>query len=510
MHITRYGRSIRKAIIIMTTLTGFIIAFAIPFYTKSMFNTEVGFYTISINGVLVGAGNSENDVYEALASARKRLSAQYSEEVYMSPDIEVTKENKGIAERSSVDELSNEIYSYLFDDVLEVERDFAYTLRIDDYTVTLSSLDEIEELLNKIISQYDSLQQYTVSISSSEQIDSGYEVNLIKVTTSTSSDIVAAAIGGDGTTVAEASDVTNEGITSIEFAEDVSIVAIPSPKATTVSVDEAYADLTKTTTVDENYVVSEGEDLEFIATKYNTTVSNIVSLNPNINEDTVLVAGDIITVPRADTILTVVTTKRVSFQESYDEAYNYTEDDTRDKYDNEITKAATSGIRYTEADIVYYNDTEMSRNYLLSGTYVIDQAEAGDITVGTKSSSKYSRPLADSVGTYKSGYLEEGSLDGVIWTVDSGTKVLAAADGTVTKAGWYSEYGYMVEITHSDGSITRYGYLSEIDVSIGDTVTAGKIIGKSGSSGAADEDELLFEIWINGSSVNPLDYVNKN
>lgn len=511
MHITRYGRGIKKAAIIITALTGFIVAFTIPFYTKSMLDTKVGYYSISINGVTVGAANSINDVNTALANARKKLSSQYSTDVYMNPDIEIVEETRAIAKRSSIDELSDDIYSYLFDNVLEVERNFDYTLRVDDYTVTLSSLEEIEELLNQIISEYDTLSQYKVSIASSESIDSGYVVNLVKKSESSqSSDIVAAAIGGDGTTVNEATDVTNEGITAIEFKESVSIIAVPEGIEATASVEDAYSALTTENVVNESYTVAEDEDLEFIASKYDVSVDELLKLNPLLKSDTILIEGDIITVPTKETVLTVVTTKQLSFQQAYDVSPEYTDDDSLAKYNNVVTSEGTTGQRYTEANIVYYNNTEMSRTYISVGMYVTTEATPASISVGTLSSSAFTRPIASSVGTYKSGLYEEGSLNGVVWTTPEDTEVCAAADGTVTKARWYSDYGYMVEIKHNDGTITRYGYLSEINVSEGDTVTKGSVIAKTGSTGAASENELLFEIWKSGVALNPLDYVNKN
>jgi len=511
MHITRYGRSLKKAIVLITALTGFLVAFLIPFYTKSMLDAKVGYYTISINGVTVGAANSKNDVEEAFALARKKLSSQYSGDVYMNPEIVIQKEDRKIADRSTVNELSDEIYSYLFDNVLEVERNFNYVLKVADTTITMASLDDINTVLEKVMDSYDTLSQYNVEIASSEEVNGGYVVNLVKSSsTNAASDIVAAAVGGDGATVVDATDITNEGVTSIRFVENITIYAVPEGKNDVVSVDDAYQTLTKATTVNQSYIVTANDTLQFIADKYGVTVDKIVSLNPKIKNGTILVEGDIITVPYNKTLLTVETTRRMSFQEDYNETPNYSEDNTRNKYDNAVTTSGTTGQRYIEAEIVYNNDTELQRKYISLGSYVLSQAEPSSISVGTLSSSNYARPLKSEQGTLKSGFLD-GDLDnGVEWSVDVGTDVLASADGKVTKAGWYSNYGYMVEITHSDGSITRYGHLSEIKVSVGDSVTKGNVIALTGNTGVATDNELLFEIIINGSYVNPLDYVNQN
>lgn len=58
--------------------------------------------------------------------------------------------------------------------------------------------------------------------------------------------------------------------------------------------------------------------------------------------------------------------------------------------------------------------------------------------------------------------------------------------------------------------MTRYGHLSSISVSNGQSVSQGQVIAKSGNTGQSSGPHLHFEIWINGSTVNPLNYVNKN
>jgi murein DD-endopeptidase MepM/ murein hydrolase activator NlpD len=72
---------------------------------------------------------------------------------------------------------------------------------------------------------------------------------------------------------------------------------------------------------------------------------------------------------------------------------------------------------------------------------------------------------------------------GIDFRGDTGDPIRATAAGTVTIAGPSGGYGKMVEIDHGHGLATRYGHLSEIDVMVGDTVRAGAIVGKLGSTG---------------------------
>ncbi|MDG4881260.1 M23 family metallopeptidase [Mesorhizobium sp. WSM4884] len=84
-------------------------------------------------------------------------------------------------------------------------------------------------------------------------------------------------------------------------------------------------------------------------------------------------------------------------------------------------------------------------------------------------------------------------------------KVTAA--GVVTKAGWNGGYGRMVEVDHGNGFSTRYGHLSEIDVTVGQKLAAGDVIGKTGSSGRSTGPHLHYEVRHNGEAVDPLRFL---
>jgi murein DD-endopeptidase MepM/ murein hydrolase activator NlpD len=88
-----------------------------------------------------------------------------------------------------------------------------------------------------------------------------------------------------------------------------------------------------------------------------------------------------------------------------------------------------------------------------------------------------------------------------------GSAVPATAAGVVTRAGRAGGYGNMVEIDHGGGYSTRYGHLSEIDVQVGDKVTLGEIIGKSGSTGRSTGPHLHYEVRYNGKAVNPVAFL---
>ena len=83
------------------------------------------------------------------------------------------------------------------------------------------------------------------------------------------------------------------------------------------------------------------------------------------------------------------------------------------------------------------------------------------------------------------------------------TPILAAADGTVARAGTDEFLGNFVEIQHGLGYLTVYGHCSRIAVNKGDRVGGGQVIGYMGKSGQASATHLHFEIWKQGEAVDP-------
>ena len=84
-----------------------------------------------------------------------------------------------------------------------------------------------------------------------------------------------------------------------------------------------------------------------------------------------------------------------------------------------------------------------------------------------------------------------------------GAPIYAAAKGRVSFVGWKGGYGKTVEITHGNGLMTRYAHLSRYDAKVGDSVGAGDVIAKMGSTGRSTGPHLHFEVRINGRAVNP-------
>jgi murein DD-endopeptidase MepM/ murein hydrolase activator NlpD len=86
---------------------------------------------------------------------------------------------------------------------------------------------------------------------------------------------------------------------------------------------------------------------------------------------------------------------------------------------------------------------------------------------------------------------------------ERGDSVIAAANGTIIKAEWQGGYGNMIEIDHGNGLITRYGHLSKIEITVGDVVQRGQLIGLVGSTGRSTGPHLHYELRLNDKAINP-------
>ena len=88
-----------------------------------------------------------------------------------------------------------------------------------------------------------------------------------------------------------------------------------------------------------------------------------------------------------------------------------------------------------------------------------------------------------------------------------GRPVVATADGLVTDASYAGGLGKCVSIFHGLGISTRYGHMSKILVKSGDKVKRGTIIGYSGSTGRSTGPHVHYEVLLNGTPVNPIQYI---
>ena len=127
-------------------------------------------------------------------------------------------------------------------------------------------------------------------------------------------------------------------------------------------------------------------------------------------------------------------------------------------------------------------------------------------------------PLAGSINTVNSlfGSREDpithkpGNHSGIDIPAAKNTPIYASKSGVVVTSilgsGGYWSYGNYVLISHSDGTSTLYAHMEKRNVSKGQVVKQGDVIGYVGTTGRSTGNHLHFEVRVNGSRVDPLNY----
>lgn len=94
---------------------------------------------------------------------------------------------------------------------------------------------------------------------------------------------------------------------------------------------------------------------------------------------------------------------------------------------------------------------------------------------------------------------------GTDYSAAPGTPVMAAGNGTVTRAGWWGGYGIAVEIRHQNGIVTRYAHLRGVarGIRAGRRVSQSDVIGYVGSTGLSTGPHLHYEFLVQGRPQDP-------
>jgi len=99
--------------------------------------------------------------------------------------------------------------------------------------------------------------------------------------------------------------------------------------------------------------------------------------------------------------------------------------------------------------------------------------------------------------------------EGLDFTAEPGTPVVAAADGVILSAGFHPDFGNVIDIDHGDGLSSRYAHLSHIDARPGSLVKRGELIGAVGTTGRSTGPHLHFEVRMLGVAQDPALFLKK-
>ncbi len=483
-------------------------------------------YEVYVNEQLVGKVYTEQEGREVYQEVRREIVSASDEMVLMSADCDIRKVESLIKQPTDAEELRTNMTEALQSNIMGTLNK-AYTVKIGDYIVNMGSKEDVVELLNRVKQPYDVNGEYTVQlVADTSQELTGITTKIVK--TEESQDIegiiteidqqeldreaVAAAAGVASETEEAGADEPlpestgeTDGLKDVSFVEEIEVAETYVSKDSVVSLEEAIAEVTKEKEENKVYEVVDGDCLSIVADKNGMTVARLLELNEGMSEDTVIQVGDELVVTQPEPELSVITKQEETYEENYEEPVQYVDNDSWYTTKEVVTQEAVTGQRKVTALVTYQNGKETGREIIAET--VISPAVPKIIERGTQTPPTYIKPISG--GTFTSGFKQRwGRMHkGVDWACPVGTAVKASSGGTVVGAGWVNGYGYCVTLRHPDGKQTRYAHLSKILVKYGQSVEQGEKIALSGNTGRSTGPHVHFEIIVNGSQVNPLNYL---
>lgn len=526
--ISRYHKRIRFTRWKSHVLAVFFMILFFPTFTR-LEKDEITLYDVYVNDTLVGSVGDETAGEKYFIEARRELAK--AQDGLVLADLEYRQEGKSIL----VQELTPEadIVQAMEKAMVSSEKETmnkAYTVKINQYIVNLSSMDEVYKLLEASLNKFDEKKLYKPSLffdntremavltAAAVPVD---EKNPEEQTIDVNEYFEGVGIQGALYHAYETAEPVGEkdfsdydlGLISMQFADTIEVVESYLKEKELTTLEDAISQVTKDQEKEEVYVVQSGDTLSQIAEKCNLPMENLIAINPSLTDENSIIRVEdelIITVPRPE--LSIDRQEQNYIEEDYEAEIIYIDNDEWYTTQTKTLQEPSAGHRKVIAIVNYHNDEVVSVD--IQKEEVTYEAVPKIVERGTKIPPTYIKPLSGGRLTSKFGRRNRPTKGastyhkGVDWATPTGTSIYASSAGTVTKAGWGRGYGYVIYIRHADGRETRYGHLSKVLVSAGQTVKQGQKIALSGNTGVSTGPHLHFEILINGSQVDPFKYLN--
>ncbi len=353
------------------------------------------------------------------------------------------------------------------------------------------------------------------------------ELTVAALLSSVNIEVNAAVISIDGQEVAvlaneheanEILDIIVKGFTTerggseildYNIKEDVKIELKPVVASSVISRNDALNLISTGYTQRKVHVVQRGDSLWSIGNENGMTVKEVRECNPDLKSG-ILMLGQKIAVEPIVPYVNIETSERLTTYEYVNFKTVYQEDSYMYTWQSKTLKSGVKGKNEVVYDIVKLNGREVSREKISST--VLSDPVTRIVAKGTKipeatGTGSFIWPV-DGGGTIycKFGWTGRRYHYGLDIATPTGTNIFAADDGVVTTSSYGALYGYYIIIDHGNGYSTVYAHNSRLIAKVGQKVTKGTVISKSGSTGNSTGPHLHFEIRKDGKRYNPLNY----
>ena len=299
-----------------------------------------------------------------------------------------------------------------------------------------------------------------------------------------------------------------------EFMEDVQVYPVELPSNTKFDDLEPIREELSALQVEEAvYVVKKGDTFNAIAYSLGMWPNDLAALNPDVIVNKLWVDQELV-IQKAVPRLSVIAITDETYEDVIPSPVEYIETASLYVGNTQVKEQGEDGLALVNAHVTYLNGEEQEREILQSTT--LKEPTTTYTYTGTTprpataSNGYFIWPVRGTITSnfgYRYIFGSTSYHSGIDIGVPYGTSVKAADGGTVIKAGWEGSYGILVAIRHDNGIITYYGHNSSVLVSVGQKVYQGQVIAKAGSTGNSTGPHCHFEVRVNGTSVNPRNYL---
>lgn len=479
------------------------------------------FERVFFNGTEIGCVNTGTDIQQLLLETRRELALEHEQQLCMDYEFSTESAKQWFTKLITAKELKGVLKEQLLASVID-KQVRSYTVAIEGYRGNFDGLDEAVAFLDAVKNPADPDRLYYTEVTRAEGHIAGIltaelaETNPEEIVEVIPEEGVAGEVAAGVTDsamyalqYAMANPVDNSyevGILEMEFIEDVKLVENYVERDELSDIAAEVSEVTKEKETNKIYVVESGDCLSIIANDHDMKVAELLALNGLESDNGFINPGDelIVAVPKPDLGL------RIKMGEVYEEDYEaepiIIENDSWYTTEQVVIEEGTVGHRERNDAVIYENGMEESRE-MIHETIMVESKPAV-IEQGTITPPTYIKPLAG--GRFTSGFGRRWGRQhkGVDWACPVGTTIYASCGGVVLSAGYSKGFGYNVLLSHPDGRMTRYAHCSKLLVSAGQSVEQGETLAKSGNTGNSTGPHLHFELFINGSQVNPLKYIS--
>lgn len=464
----KFNRAVLSSVIPVVAVVFFVSFYAA--FTNLTFAVDV-----YVGGVCVGTVQNEDEYKKAQAEAYNRFTAAGSEADAVVPVYKIT-----LTTADSIDD-SETVADNIISAVSESTISACGVYVNGEYVCAVKSEDTFNRVTNRILTEYAE--------------ENGFD--------------------GDNCSVEFNSDITTS--TGLYPYNDKVLTA-----------QEFYDFLTSFNTEPVEHEVKADEKIEDILSQYNITSEELLTLNPELNVD-YIPQGSVLLIKDGKKNISIKATKTYTSVE-------VTDYESVMQYDNNLFVGTTLTIvqGVPGRDVVSYTDTYIDGELVSRGSelsrYNANEPVNELIKIGTlglagtagSASPRLTRdqggsfiwPAPDNCFWLSQAYNPSRAHYGIdIVSSDDGSckgrRIVSVADGVVVLATYHYSWGYYIRVDHGDGVITGYAHALQgsFRVNVGDYVRAGQHLSSIGTTGNSTGYHLHFEVWIDGTRVNPLPYV---